>query len=65
MENAVYWNGVQVGIEVDGRIFWYASTPQAAIDAYSGRGDDKPQAGSHANLNVVAAIPDAGIGRRS
>jgi hypothetical protein len=34
MENAVYWNGRQVGIECDGRISWFSSAPQEAIAAY-------------------------------
>ena len=35
MENAVYWNGRQVGIECAGRISWFSSAPQEAIVAYS------------------------------
>ncbi|MFM0736622.1 hypothetical protein PQQ51_05165 [Paraburkholderia xenovorans] len=34
MENAVYWNGRQVGIECAGRISWFASAPQEAVVAY-------------------------------
>ena len=34
MENAVYWNGRQVGIESAGRILWFTSAPQEAIAAY-------------------------------
>ncbi|MBC8748539.1 hypothetical protein OKW42_006756 [Paraburkholderia sp. WC7.3d] len=34
MENAVYWNGRQVGIECAGRILWFASAPAQAIAAY-------------------------------
>ncbi|MGF6412135.1 hypothetical protein [Paraburkholderia sp. MM5482-R1] len=34
MENAVYWNGCQVGIECAGRILWFASAPAQAIAAY-------------------------------
>jgi hypothetical protein len=34
MENAVYWNGRQVGIECDGRISWFPSAPQEAVAAY-------------------------------
>jgi hypothetical protein len=34
MENAVYWNGRQVGIECDGRILWFSSAPQEAVAAY-------------------------------
>lgn len=33
MENAVYWNGRQVGIECAGWISWFSSAPQAAIAA--------------------------------
>lgn len=35
MENAVYWEGRQVGIECAGRILWFSSAPQDAIAAYS------------------------------
>lgn len=35
MENAVYWQGRQVGIECAGRIGWFSSAPQEAIAAYS------------------------------
>ncbi|CAJ0710724.1 hypothetical protein LMG7143_01705 [Ralstonia thomasii] len=35
MENAIYWKGVQVGIEVSGRFLWFPSAPQEAISAYS------------------------------
>jgi hypothetical protein len=34
MENAVYWNGRQVGIECAGRILWFSSASQEAIAAY-------------------------------
>ncbi|MFM0338062.1 hypothetical protein [Paraburkholderia fungorum] len=34
MENAVYWNGRQVGIECAGRILWFSSAPLEAIAAY-------------------------------
>ena len=34
MENAVYWNGRQVGIECAGRILWFSSAPQEAVAAY-------------------------------
>ncbi|SIT40349.1 conserved hypothetical protein [Paraburkholderia ribeironis] len=34
MENAVYWEGRQVGIECAGRIAWFVSAPQEAITAY-------------------------------
>jgi hypothetical protein len=34
MENAVYWNGRQVGIECAGKILWFSSAPQEAVAAY-------------------------------
>ncbi|RWB50935.1 MAG: hypothetical protein EOQ48_35355 [Mesorhizobium sp.] len=37
MENAVYWNGRQVGIECDGRILWFSSAPPEAVAAYGNR----------------------------
>jgi len=48
MENAVYWQGRQVGIECAGRISWFPSAPQEAILAY----DTKPAE----NVNVVDAV---------
>lgn len=33
MENAIYWKGIQIGIEVSGKFFFYAGTPSEAIDA--------------------------------
>lgn len=44
MENAVYWNGRQVGIECAGRISWFASAPQEAIAAYGSQPDRPEQA---------------------
>ncbi|SDH63842.1 hypothetical protein [Paraburkholderia phenazinium] len=38
MENAIYWQGRQVGIECDGRILWFPSAPKEAIDAYGPQG---------------------------
>lgn len=35
MENAIYWHGVQVGIEVAGRILWFTGAPPEAIEATS------------------------------
>ena len=35
MENAVYWQGQQVGIECAGRILWFTSAPKEAIAAYT------------------------------
>lgn len=35
MENAIYWQGVQVGIEVCGNIFWFTGAPIEAICQYS------------------------------
>ncbi|TGP43903.1 hypothetical protein EN871_12780 [bacterium M00.F.Ca.ET.228.01.1.1] len=37
MENAVYWNGRQVGIECDGRISWFSSAPSEAVAAYGNK----------------------------
>jgi hypothetical protein len=34
MENAVYWNGRQVGVEAAGRVLWFSSAPQEAIATY-------------------------------
>lgn len=34
MENAIYWQGRQVGIECDGGILWFPSAPKEAIDMY-------------------------------
>jgi hypothetical protein len=34
MENAIYWQGRQVGIECAGQILWFSSAPQPAIEAY-------------------------------
>ena len=31
MENVIYWQGVQVGIEVSGRIQWFPSASKEAI----------------------------------
>ncbi len=33
MENLIYWQGVAVGIEVQGRIQWFPSAPREAIEA--------------------------------
>jgi hypothetical protein len=35
MENAIYWQGLQVGIEYAGRILWFPSAPPEAIAAYA------------------------------
>jgi hypothetical protein len=45
MENAVYWNGRQVGIESAGRISWFTSAPQEAIAAYSPQRAEQAKAG--------------------
>jgi hypothetical protein len=45
MENGVYWNGRQVGIECDGRISWFPSAPKEAVAAY---GDAKRTEGKDA-----------------
>lgn len=33
MENAIYWQGRQVGIESGGRILWFPSAPAEAIQS--------------------------------
>jgi hypothetical protein len=35
VENAIYWQGRQVGLEVNGRTTWFPSAPREAIDAYA------------------------------
>ncbi|EEA00484.1 conserved hypothetical protein [Burkholderia sp. H160] len=50
MENAVYWNGRQVGIECAGRISWFASAPAQAIAAYGA-----PREQSTAQADAVVA----------
>lgn len=35
MENAIYWQGKQVGIEICGKFYFYAGTPSEAIYALS------------------------------
>jgi hypothetical protein len=35
MENAIYWEGVQVGIEVCGNILWFTGTPSDVIEELS------------------------------
>ncbi len=42
MENAVYWNGRQVGIECAGRISWFSSAQQEGIAAY-GSHPERPE----------------------
>lgn len=44
MENAVYWNGRQVGIECAGRILWFSSAPKEAIAAYGTQQTTKDKA---------------------
>lgn len=44
MENAVYWNGRQVGIECDGRISWFSSAPSEAVAAYGNKRKQQAQA---------------------
>lgn len=34
MENAVYWQGRQVGIECAEQILWFSSAPKPAMEAY-------------------------------
>jgi hypothetical protein len=45
MENAVYWNGRQVGIECAGRISWFVSAPAQAIAAYGAPRNEPAVAG--------------------
>jgi len=45
MENAVYWNGRQVGIECAGRISWFVSAPVEAIAAYDTPRDERTAVG--------------------
>lgn len=35
MENAIYWQGVQVGIESCGLILWFTNAPAEAIECLS------------------------------
>jgi hypothetical protein len=35
MENAIYWQGKQVGIESNWQILWFTGAPKEAIAAYS------------------------------
>jgi hypothetical protein len=55
MENGVYWNGRQVGIECDGRISWFPSAPKEAVAAYGGakRTDGKEGAGQMSDTIVA------------
>jgi hypothetical protein len=53
MENAIYWQGRQVGIECAGQILWFSSAPKPAMDAYG------PQ--PHPELQTVTV--DAEIAR--
>ncbi|TDG09060.1 hypothetical protein E1N52_07935 [Paraburkholderia guartelaensis] len=64
MENAIYWKGKQVGIEVAGRITWFPSTRPETIEAlkrsaFEDESGKAPQAscGNAANLGVCADIP--------
>ncbi|MEM5423001.1 hypothetical protein [Paraburkholderia ferrariae] len=64
MENAVYWKGKQVGIEVAGRITWFPSTRPETIEALKrGAFEDEsvkatqPSYDNAANLGVCADIP--------
>ena len=36
MENLIYWNGMAVGMECDGRVTWFPTAPRAAIAALGG-----------------------------
>ncbi|WGS49076.1 hypothetical protein LFL96_15045 [Paraburkholderia sp. D15] len=50
MENAVYWDGRQVGIECAGKIMWFSSAPREAIAAY-----DTPKTGQANDGDSMAA----------
>ncbi|MCC8403871.1 hypothetical protein LJ655_18575 [Paraburkholderia sp. MMS20-SJTN17] len=56
MENAVYWDGRQVGIECAGRILWFASAPAQAIAAY-GVSRQQPTAQSDAVIARNLSMP--------
>ncbi|KXU87882.1 hypothetical protein CI15_14310 [Paraburkholderia monticola] len=56
MENAVYWNGRQVGIECAGRILWFASAPAHAIAAY-GASHQQPAAQADTVVARNLAMP--------
>ncbi len=56
MENAVYWNGRQVGIECAGRILWFASAPAQALAA-SGAARQQPIAGGDTVVARNLAMP--------
>ena len=59
MENAVYWQGTQVGIEgTGGRITWFPSAPREAIAALDPRRAESPsRQGAAAHLGICADIP--------
>jgi hypothetical protein len=58
MENAVYWNGRQVGIEAAGRVLWFSSAPQEAIAAYGApRGELAVTEDSVVARNLVRSLP--------
>lgn len=61
MENAVYWQGMQVGIEGTGnRITWFPSAPREAIEALAPRcAKSSSRHPPAANLRVLADIPSA------
>jgi hypothetical protein len=59
MENAIYWNGRQVGIECAGRDLWFSSAPRNAIAAYGTQRPTEERAvagdrGMACNLVVIA-----------
>jgi len=54
MENAVYWNGRQVGIECDGRISWFSSAPPEAVAAYGSKQQTRPQQCGSTHDDVLA-----------
>jgi hypothetical protein len=63
MENAVYWNGRQVGIECAGRILWFTSAPQEAIDAYGAPRAEQPAVDDSVVARNLVMMPARGLDR--
>ncbi|AFT86846.1 hypothetical protein LMG9964_02799 [Paraburkholderia phenoliruptrix] len=59
MENAVYWNGRQVGIECGGRISWFSSAPPEAVAAYCG----EPHNGAAQAVTTSDAVVARNLGK--
>jgi hypothetical protein len=60
MENAVYWNDRQVGIECAGRILWFPSAPQEAIDAYGAPRAQQPVVDDSVVARNLVMMPSYG-----